>query len=222
MERLTGHSRTSSSGTCAAGIPGEGPFGGPGRDMVSRCRTLWLRTRLHASFVGCAFVGTGPGRPNQCPPTTPGHKGVVKTPQTDAVIEGGAVVGVGVVPYRPMTLVELAGHLSRVGTDVDRWRLIAEMLEEYRHEPAEERAQLLAAEPGSTGDPKWDVFLAALAEHLAIHDLRGAPDWAYGRRLYRFWFPFNTAAARADAIVHGPAAFRSRGIFIAPQELNVA
>jgi hypothetical protein len=38
----------------------------------------------------------------------------------------------------------------------------------------------------------------------------------------RFWFPFNTPSARADALVHAPAAFRRRGIFVAPQELEVA
>jgi hypothetical protein len=40
--------------------------------------------------------------------------------------------------------------------------------------------------------------------------------------LRTFWFPFNTRAARADALVHSPAAFRRRGVFIAPQELEVA
>jgi len=37
-----------------------------------------------------------------------------------------------------------------------------------------------------------------------------------------FWFPFNSAAARIDAMLHAPASFRSRGIFVAPQELGVA
>ena len=75
---------------------------------------------------------------------------------------------------------------------------------------------------GVPGRADWDVFLAALAEHLAARDERGAPAWAERRRLRRFWFPFNTRAARADALVHAPAAFRRRGIFVAPQELEVA
>ena len=54
---------------------------------------------------------------------------------------------------------------------------------------------LLSEEPPGTGDEHWDVLLAALAEHLA---------------------------ARADAVVHAPAAFRRRGVFIAPQELEGA
>lgn len=96
------------------------------------------------------------------------------------------------------------------------------MLEEYRHEPAAERAVLLTDEPATTGDDRWDVFLAALAEHLASRDHRRAPAWAAGRRLAVFWFPFDSPAARVDAVVHAPASFRSRGIFVAPGELDVA
>lgn len=128
----------------------------------------------------------------------------------------------GSLAYQPMTLVQLARHLALADDDSHRWRLVAEMLEEYRHEPVAQRAGLLATEPPSTGDERWDVFLAALAEFLTARDGRGAADWTAGRRLAVFWFPFNSAAARVDAIVHSPASFRSRGIFVAPQELGVA
>lgn len=124
--------------------------------------------------------------------------------------------------YRAMTIAELAEHLGRAGEDDRRWRLIAEFLEEFRWEPAGARLALLDPEPATTGDDHWDVFLAALAEHLAARDGRAAPAWAQRRQLERFWFPFNTRAARVDAFVHAPAAFRRRGIFIAPQELEVA
>lgn len=128
----------------------------------------------------------------------------------------------GSLGYRPMTLVQLAGHLASADDDSHRWRLVAEMLEEYRHEPVAQRPALLAAEPPSTGDERWDVLLAALAEFLAARDGRRAAGWTDSRRLAVFWFPFNSAAARVDAVVHSPASFRSRGIFVAPQELGVA
>jgi hypothetical protein len=126
-----------------------------------------------------------------------------------------------VVAYQPMTLVQL-GVLLSTGDDSRRWRLIAEFLEEYRWEPADVRQSLLADEPAGTDDERWDVFLAGLAEHLAARDGRGAPSWVEGRSLRRFWFPFNTAAARVDAVIHAPAAFRRRGVFVSPQELEVA
>lgn len=133
------------------------------------------------------------------------------------ISEGG-----GMDAYIPMTLVDLARHLAKAAEESGRWRLVAEFLEEYRHEESDVRRDLVVDEPPTTGDERWDVFLAALAEHLATRDGRGVEPWVYERRLDRFWFPFNTPSARVDAFVHGPASFRSRGIFIAPQNLEVA
>lgn len=114
------------------------------------------------------------------------------------------------------------GRLLAGGEEARRWRLVAEFLEEYRWEGTTSRAMMLADEPDDTGDERWNVFLAALAEHLAARDGRAAPTWVETRSLRRFWFPFNTRAARVDALVHAPAAFRRRGVFVAPQELEVA
>ncbi|MGH8905676.1 MAG: hypothetical protein ACRD0K_03995 [Egibacteraceae bacterium] len=55
--------------------------------------------------------------------------------------------------------------------------------------------------------------------HLAARDGRTGPSWSEARRLRRLWFPFNTPAARADAIVHAPAA---TGVFVAAHELDGA
>ncbi|MEU6710065.1 hypothetical protein ABZ897_01185 [Nonomuraea sp. NPDC046802] len=124
--------------------------------------------------------------------------------------------------YEPASMVVLAGWLANHADDETRWRLIGEFLEEYRHEPPVTRLALLSSEPPSVGDHHWDVFLAALAEHLAARDGHAGPRWAESRRLRQFWFPFNTPAARVDAFVHAPASFRRRGVFIHPQELEVA
>lgn len=122
-----------------------------------------------------------------------------------------------------MTVARLGELLATSDGDESlRWRMVAEFLEEYRWETAQSRFALLTGEPATTGDERWDVFLAALAEHLAAKDGRRAPPWVETRSLRRFWFPFNTRAARVDAIVHAPAAFRRRGVFVAPQELEVA
>src|SRR5262245_52983012 len=123
--------------------------------------------------------------------------------------------------YEPMSIERLGGLLSAADESL-RWRLVAEFLEEYRWEAVSTRWNLLAAEPPPTGDEHWDIFLAALAEHLAARDHRAAPGWAGSRSLRRLWFPFNTRAARVDAVVHAPAAFRRRGIYVAAHELEVA
>jgi hypothetical protein len=125
------------------------------------------------------------------------------------------------ISYEPLTIAALGQSITR-GDDSYRWRLVAEFLEEHRWEPVSDRLGLLRGEPVPTGDDQWDVFLAALAEHLAARDGRGAPRWTEARCLRRFWFPFTTRAARVGAIQHAPAAFRRRGIFVAPQEFEVA
>lgn len=123
--------------------------------------------------------------------------------------------------YEPMTLARLSTLLADAEGPL-RWRFLAEFLEEFSWETPVERLRLLTDIPSATGDERWDALLAALAEHLAARDGRGAPEWVGFRPLKRLWFPFNTPAARADAIVHAPAAFRSRGVYLSAHELDVA
>lgn len=62
------------------------------------------------------------------------------------------------------------GALMADADESRRWRLVAEFLEDYRHESPEARHALLSDAPAPTGDEHWDVFLAALAEHIAARD----------------------------------------------------
>ena len=121
-----------------------------------------------------------------------------------------------------MTLAELARFVT-VEPDFDpQWRLVVEFLKEYHQEPASVRSSLLDDVPGPTGDERWDVLFAGLAEHLAMRDGKDAPRWSASRGLRRFWFPFDTPGARAQALVHAPAAFRRRGVFVADYEIDAA
>ncbi len=72
-----------------------------------------------------------------------------------------------IVVYQPMTLVQLAEY-HRGEDDSLRWRLVAEFLEEYRQEPPQVRLELLAAEPGLTGDERWDVFFGGLSRASSL------------------------------------------------------
>jgi len=84
-----------------------------------------------------------------------------------------------------LSIARLASLLAGADESL-RWRLVTEFLEEYRWEPPDGRVGLLADEPAGTGDERWDVFLAALAEHLAARDGHAAPFWAESRTLRRF------------------------------------
>lgn len=124
--------------------------------------------------------------------------------------------------YRPMTLADLARHLLRTADSKVRWKLVWEFMEEYRWEPDHVQPSLLQDEPETIGDERWDVLLAALAEHLsAKHDL-APPDWAEPRVLARPWFPAELAIQRADALVWAPAAFRKHGFFLSSRDLEAA
>ena len=126
------------------------------------------------------------------------------------------------VSYQPMTLAVLA-RLVAAQPDFDtQWRLVVEFLKEYHHEPVNGRWGLLEDVPDPTDDERWDVLFAGLAEHLAMRDGKAAPAWSASRGLRRFWFPFDTPAARAQALVHAPAALRRRGVFVADYEIDAA
>src|SRR5262245_34848649 len=124
--------------------------------------------------------------------------------------------------YRPMSLAGLAQNLVATPDERMRWKLVWEFLEEYRWEPTETQLSLLQLEPQCIGDDRWDVLLAALAEHLcAQHDM-APPAWAEPRVLRRAWFPAELAVQRADALVRAPAAFRKHGIYLSAHDLRAA
>jgi len=107
------------------------------------------------------------------------------------------------VGYQPMSLAELARFIAAEPDFDTRWRLVAEFLKEYHQDPDGARQRLLADAPGPTGDERWDVLLAGLAEHLAMRDGKDTPGWSASRALRRFWFPICRTPCRFAATVSG-------------------
>lgn len=125
----------------------------------------------------------------------------------------------GTDQFQPMTLSDLATALAGEPAELVRRRLVLEFLEGWQWEPREVRFRLVECEPDTCGDERYDVLLAALAEHCASADGVAGPAWCEERTLQMFWFPDDSPAGRADAIVRSPAALRRRGIFIAAGDL---
>lgn len=124
--------------------------------------------------------------------------------------------------YQPMTIADLAGHLSRHTDEKIRWKHIWEFFEEYRWEPVELQPALLQEQPALIGDARWDVLLAAIAEHLAaLHDL-APPEWTRSRVLVTPWFPSSLPSKRMEALVSAPAAFRKHGVYLSARDLEAA
>lgn len=117
----------------------------------------------------------------------------------------------------------LDGVARRVLAGADFHLAVREFLDEFAlHAEDRTRAAAIAARPADTGDPRWDAYLGALAEHLAAaHGLK-RPAWAVepGRFLDRFWFQSDVPGFRAIAIAQAPAAFRRRGIFVPERSLH--
>lgn len=110
-----------------------------------------------------------------------------------------------------------AGVASRVLNGEPFLPAVRELLDEFRLLGTDDqRRRALAERPEPTGDPRYDAFLGALAEHLAGAAGTDRPAWTCEpeRFLDRFWFVSEVPGFRALAVAESPAAFRRRGVFI--------
>lgn len=94
----------------------------------------------------------------------------------------------------------------------------------WQDTPVADRSRLISDEPAPV-DPRWDAFVAAMAEHLAYTSGLSAPDWIFqeDRYLPSLWFAAGASLAtlRTEALVHTPAHFEAHGVLLARRELTV-
>jgi len=121
-----------------------------------------------------------------------------------------------------MSIARLAALIAAEPDFDVRWRLVVEFLKEYHQEPPGNASGSWLTCRKLLVTSGWDVLFAGLAEHLAMRDGQDAPLWSASRGLRRFWFPFDTPGARAQALVHAPAALRRRGVFVPDYEIDAA
>jgi hypothetical protein len=117
----------------------------------------------------------------------------------------------------------LAGVAGRAVGGEDFHRALREFLDEFAlRGDKRSRSEAIAERPAATGDPRYDAYLGALAEHLAAIDGLERPAWSVepGRFLDRFWFVSEVPGFRATAIAQAPAAFRRRGVFVPERSLH--
>lgn len=117
----------------------------------------------------------------------------------------------------------LAGVSARARAGEDFRHAVREFLDEFSlHGEDRLRERAIAARPGPSGDARYDAYLGALAEHLALAHGLARPAWAVEpeRFLDRFWFLSETPGFRAISISQAPAAFRRRGVFVPERSLH--
>lgn len=123
--------------------------------------------------------------------------------------------------YQPLTIQRTA---SRIRSGEDPWLCIREFLDDFYAAEGKTERQLamLVGRPDLTGDPRFDAYLAALVEHLAVKRSLPVPAWVHEseRFLERWWFPTSFKTLHALALVQSPASFRRRGIFVDETELQ--
>lgn len=122
--------------------------------------------------------------------------------------------------YRPLSLADTA---RRIRGGEDPWLAIREFLDDFYHfEHRDVRRGAIAARPEPCGDARFDAYLAALAEYLAMRHRLPVPDWVYDddRFLETWWFSTGCPSLHATALQQSPAAFRRRGIFVDRTEFS--
>jgi hypothetical protein len=120
--------------------------------------------------------------------------------------------------YQPLTLRQVAEAIRNELTapDGDPWLWVRQFMDDFYAATPQSRAALIAERPEPTGDPRFDAYLAALAEYFAVHYQLPVPAWVNEpeRFLEQWWFPTQFKSLHALAIVQSPASFRRRGIFV--------
>lgn len=117
----------------------------------------------------------------------------------------------------------LAGVAARVREGEEFSYAVREFLDEFSLRGDDRSlAEAIADRPEPTGDVRYDAYLGALAEHLALAHGLGRPAWSTepGRFLDRFWFVSEVPGFRAVSIAQAPAAFRRRGVFVPERSLH--
>lgn len=126
-------------------------------------------------------------------------------------------------PTREQLTQTLAGVAQRVCAGEDFHRVVREFLDEFALRADERsRSEGIDAKPPPTGEPRYDAYLGALAEHLAVAHGLERPAWSveHSRFLSRFWFVSGVPGFRAISIAQAPAAFRRRGVFVPERSLH--
>ena len=118
--------------------------------------------------------------------------------------------------------VSLVGLARSIRTDLANgdWtspvRKAAELVHRFDRSDEARRHRMITAEPLSTGDPRGDAFVGALAEWLAVRAGMPTPMWTHkdSRYLKHGWWVTPMASMRAWEYAGSPASFQAHGVYL--------
>jgi hypothetical protein len=117
------------------------------------------------------------------------------------------------------TIGETARQIRRclaAGDEHEALRWVAQFVAVFERASPADRSGLVADEPPSTGDHRWDAMLAGVAEQLCFSHELAVPAWSLhpSRFLDQWWFVTPYRSLHASAFAATPAALANRGVFI--------
>ncbi|MBI2170295.1 MAG: helix-turn-helix transcriptional regulator [Actinobacteria bacterium] len=143
---------------------------------------------------------------------------------SDIVTAAGARLVVEPQPDPAASLVGLALTIrddNLIESPVTVVRHAAELVSRFMTADRETRGRMIAADPPSTGDPRWDAFLAGVAEWLASQAGVPSPRWASRpkRFLSHGWWVSPRRSLRAWQFAGTPASLQKRGVYLHRESL---
>jgi transcriptional regulator with XRE-family HTH domain len=95
-------------------------------------------------------------------------------------------------------------------------RKAAELVGRFRGADQRMQLRMITARPPLIGDPRWDAFVAALAEWLAVQAGLPAPAWVRddSRYLRRGWWVTPMDSMHAWEYAGSPVSFQSHGVYL--------
>jgi hypothetical protein len=117
------------------------------------------------------------------------------------------------------TIGETAREVRRclvAADDHEALRWVAQFVAEFKRSSSTDRPTLVADEPPSTGDRRWDSLLAGVVEKCCFDQRLAVPAWTLraDRFLDQWWFVTPYRSLHASAFVATPVALANRGVFI--------
>jgi transcriptional regulator with XRE-family HTH domain len=110
------------------------------------------------------------------------------------------------------------------GDEQGALRLLFGFADDFRGSPRPGKVALIAGEPPSTGDARFDAAIAAIAEFFAAEGGIPVPAWVNGpsRFVTPWWFVASRPAFHAYTLANTPARFARHGVFIAREVFDRA
>ncbi|MDQ3756479.1 MAG: helix-turn-helix domain-containing protein [Actinomycetota bacterium] len=95
-------------------------------------------------------------------------------------------------------------------------RMAAELVHRFRRADTGTQLRMITARPAPTGDSRWDAFLGALGEWLAVTAGLQAPSWTQdsGRFLSQGWWITPMQSLQAWEYAGSPVSFKIRGVYV--------